>query len=115
MLVVTLAVSGPGNCVEVGGIPYVFARTWLGSFMMAAQCAHRGGPLHLGDLDEDGRRLVCPWHGSRTSILRIIKTAVPAVRTGNTVTAVFPVPATAERVLTHRPLSAALNWSSDGR
>ncbi|SRR6266571_6390253 len=108
MFVLTFAAAGRGNCAEIEGVPYVFARTSLGSFVMPARCAHRGGPLHLGDLDERGTRLVCPWHGGHTSVARMIKTAVPAVRTGNTVTAVFPDPADSGRAVTYRPLSAAL-------
>ena len=55
MLVLTFAVEGVGNCAEVGGIPYVFARTTLGSFVFPAQCGHRGGPLHLAMLDGSAR------------------------------------------------------------
>src|SRR6266566_1791974 len=102
MFVLTFAAAGRGNCAEIEGVPYVFARTSLGSFVMPARCVHRG------DLDERGTRLVCPWHGGHTSVARMIKTAVPAVRTGNTVTAVFPDPADSGRAVTYRPLSAAL-------
>ncbi len=108
MLVLTFAASGKGNCAEVEGMPYVFARTRLGSFVMPALCSHRGGPLHLGEFNAGGSALVCPWHGGRTSIAKLIRTAVPAVRTEETVTAVFPDPVDARYVITHRPLSAAL-------
>jgi nitrite reductase/ring-hydroxylating ferredoxin subunit/uncharacterized membrane protein len=30
---------------------------------LADRCAHRGGPLHEGDLEGDC--IVCPWHGTR--------------------------------------------------
>ncbi len=107
MLVLTFSTDGVGNCVEVADRPYVFARTGLGSFVMPARCPHRGGPLHLGGLTDDGR-LVCPWHGRATSVRRMIRTGVPAVRRGTTVTAVFPDEDGTEHRTTHRPLSADL-------
>lgn len=107
MLVVTFAVAGPHNCVDVGGTSYVYARTAQGSFVMPAGCPHRGGPLHLADLSPDGRRLVCPWHGGRNSLARI-RQQIPAVRRGDTVTAVVPHPPDVEAATCHRPMSAAL-------
>ncbi len=32
-------------------------------YAMADRCAHRGGPLHEGELEGDC--IACPWHGSR--------------------------------------------------
>jgi len=109
MLVLTFAATGTGNCAEVDGVPYVFARTRLGSFVMPAKCPHRGGPLHLAEFEGGGGRLVCPWHGGCASVARMIKTAVPAVRRGNAVTAVFPCGVDATHVITYRPLSRALS------
>jgi nitrite reductase (NADH) small subunit len=112
MLVLTFAAAGAGNCAEVDGVPYVFARTKLGSFVMSARCPHRGGPLHLGEFEDGGGRLVCPWHGRRASVTRMIKASVPAVRRGNTVTVVFPCAADASHAITYRPLSVALTLVS---
>ncbi|HEY3611968.1 MAG TPA: Rieske 2Fe-2S domain-containing protein [Pseudonocardiaceae bacterium] len=104
----SFAVEGTGNSVDVGGVPYVYARTPRGSFVLPARCAHRGGPLHLATVDETGALLVCPWHERTTSANRLIRRSVPAVRAGNTVTAVFPVPADTEVVTRHRPVSPDL-------
>ena len=32
---------------------------------MREECAHQGGPLHLGDIEDVGGKVcvVCPWHG----------------------------------------------------
>jgi nitrite reductase/ring-hydroxylating ferredoxin subunit len=108
MLVLTFAVDGAGNCVEVAGWPYVFARTRLGSFVLRARCPHRGGPLHLGAFERDGNRLICPWHGRANSVTRLVRTGVPAVRRGNRVTAVFPADGTDAHVVGYRPVSADL-------
>lgn len=105
MLVLTFALEGAGNCVEVGGVPYVYARTPRGSFVLPARCAHRGGPLHLATLDDEGARLTCPWHEQVTTTARLIRKGIPAVCRGNTVTAVFPVSADTETVTSHRPMS----------
>jgi nitrite reductase/ring-hydroxylating ferredoxin subunit len=108
MLVLTFAVDGAGNCVEVAEWPYVFARTGLGSFVLRARCPHRGGPLHLGALDRDGNRLICPWHGRANSVTRLARTGVPAVRRGNRVTAVFPDDGPVAHAVGYRPVSADL-------
>lgn len=55
-------------------------------------CPHRGGPLSLGRRTADGRRLTCPWHGTRVGVAALCRTALPMVRTGDTATAVLPDP-----------------------
>ncbi|MEU2118023.1 Rieske 2Fe-2S domain-containing protein [Streptomyces sp. NPDC016459] len=107
MPLVTFKVSGTDNCVRIDDLPYVYIRTEAGGSVLAASCPHRGGPLHLGTPDADNRRLVCPWHERGTSLSRL-RRLVPAVRTGDTVTAVLPGPADADVELCHLPLSPAL-------
>jgi nitrite reductase (NADH) small subunit len=95
--VVTFPVAGRGNCAVVDGTPYVYATVRGSGFVMRARCPHRGGPLHLAAAPEPagtgGRpgaaRLVCPWHERKTSVA-MLRAEIPAVRTGTTVTAVFP-------------------------
>jgi hypothetical protein len=112
MLVLTFAVEGTGNCVDVGGTPYVYARTPRGSFVLPARCAHRGGPLHLATLNDQGTQLICPWHEQATATTRLIRKGIPAVRKGNTVTAVFPVLADTKTTTSHRPISPDLRGIS---
>lgn len=107
MHVVTFSVAGRNNCAVIAGEPYVYARTDEGSFVMRARCPHRGGPLHLAELAPEGNRLVCPWHERKTSLTRL-RQEIPAVRSGDTVTAVFPGLPDAEVCTGHRPLSADL-------
>ena len=108
MPVLTFATEGAGNCVTVLGTPYVYAQTENGSFMLPARCPHRGGPLHLAVFENEGSRLVCPWHERATSVTRYIKAGSPAVRRGRVVTAVFPGPANTPHTAAYRPLSASL-------
>ncbi|MET9674020.1 Rieske 2Fe-2S domain-containing protein [Streptomyces sp. NPDC006482] len=56
--------------------------------VLSSRCPHRGGPLHLGDV-EDGR-LVCPWHGGSFPVARLCDRSHPSVRVGNTVTVYLP-------------------------
>ncbi|MFI9200068.1 Rieske 2Fe-2S domain-containing protein [Streptomyces sp. NPDC053048] len=107
MPVVTFSVAGPGNCVEVAGTPFVYARTPEGSFVMPATCPHRGGPLHLAGVTPQRNRLVCPWHERKVSLSRL-RQEVPAVRSGDRVTAVITGPAEAEITWQHKPLSPDL-------
>lgn len=109
MLVLTFRTGGAGNCVTVAGTPYVYARTVLGSFVLRARCAHRGGPLHLGRLDADRARLICPWHGRTTSVTAALRKGIPGVRRGEQVTAVFPVPPDEPHQVGYRPLSPDLS------
>jgi hypothetical protein len=107
MLVIRLQASGPRNCAEAAGVAYVYARTAQGGFVLPARCPHRGGPLNLAELTPEGDRLVCPWHSGKSSLARL-RRQIPAVRTGNVVTAVLPASPDADAELVHRPVSAAL-------
>jgi hypothetical protein len=53
-------------------------------------CPHRGGPLSLARLTPDGRRLACPWHGTKIGVTALRRTAVPMVRCGDEATVVLP-------------------------
>lgn len=114
MLVLTFAASGPGNCVTVGGVPYVYAQTRLGECVQAAKCPHRGGPLHLAELDGERGLLICPWHGGRARLKLGLGRGIASVRNGNRVTAVFPHPTDAPYEIGYRPLAPALRERTVG-
>ena len=124
MPVVSFPVSGRGNCVVLAGTAYVYATVAGRGFVMRAQCPHRGGPLHLADVAPDASRLICPWHERKTSVARL-RAAIPAVRSGDRVTAVFqdqrpaggqaaPAPLCGEAGREHRRLSPALSRAGSG-
>jgi nitrite reductase/ring-hydroxylating ferredoxin subunit/uncharacterized membrane protein len=46
-----------------GDLPLVIVRRDGTIHALADRCAHRGGPLHEGDLEGDC--ISCPWHGTR--------------------------------------------------
>ncbi|MFI8390481.1 Rieske 2Fe-2S domain-containing protein [Streptomyces sp. NPDC085540] len=102
MPVVNFPVAGRENCVVVAGTAYVYATLDGRGFVMNASCPHRGGPLHLAGVTPDAGRLICPWHDRKTSAARL-RAEVPAVRTGNRVTAVFPDRPAADRPAADRP------------
>jgi nitrite reductase/ring-hydroxylating ferredoxin subunit/uncharacterized membrane protein len=60
-----LAESTPRR-VDVRGASVVLVRRAGRIYALADSCAHLGGPLSEGSVDEDGIR--CPWHGSRFAL-----------------------------------------------
>jgi nitrite reductase (NADH) small subunit len=111
MYVVKIATVGRGNCAEIGRIPYVYASTEFGNFVLPARCPHRGGPLHLAKVEAESFRLICPWHGRANSATRAARHGPPAVRRGDRVTIVFPGDAPDECAIVHRPLSPDLRFN----
>jgi nitrite reductase/ring-hydroxylating ferredoxin subunit len=94
MRVVHLAGEGD-NYIEMGDERYlVLQDASLGCHTVSATCSHRGGPLHLGQVDETRRFIVCPWHKNRTSIERLLTNGLPTVRSRGRVTVVFGEEAT---------------------
>jgi nitrite reductase/ring-hydroxylating ferredoxin subunit/uncharacterized membrane protein len=55
--------EGEPRCAQAGGDRIVLVRRGGQVFALADRCAHRGGPLHEGELAGDC--IVCPLHGSR--------------------------------------------------
>jgi nitrite reductase/ring-hydroxylating ferredoxin subunit/uncharacterized membrane protein len=49
---------------SVDGVPVVVYRVDGRTVALADRCTHRGGPLHEGEVGDDGC-ITCPWHGSR--------------------------------------------------
>jgi len=51
---------------KVGDTPVVVVRRGSTVAVLADHCSHLSGPLHEGELIEDGGNdcIVCPWHGS---------------------------------------------------
>jgi nitrite reductase/ring-hydroxylating ferredoxin subunit/uncharacterized membrane protein len=54
--------EGEMRCVEADGTAVLVARTGGELYALSNSCAHRGGPLHEGEI-QDGT-VVCPWHAS---------------------------------------------------
>jgi hypothetical protein len=81
------------NFVTVGDESYFLLRLPGGDrVLFKDRCAHRGGPLHLGDWDGDACRLVCPSHqtGYPEKVLR--RLSAPLVYRNGRVTAVIDAP-----------------------
>lgn len=58
------------------------------TLVVPRECAHRGGPLDLGLIDQCERTVKCPWHGSTFKLSHFEKRALPTVRNGNMITIV---------------------------
>lgn len=59
--------EGDMRQVDVDGASLLVVRHHGRLFALADTCSHAGGPLHEGSLEGDV--VVCPWHGSRFSLL----------------------------------------------
>ena len=57
-----LADDRPAHALA-GELPLVIVRRNGTVYALADRCAHRGGPLHEGELEGDC--IACPWHGTR--------------------------------------------------
>jgi Rieske 2Fe-2S protein len=70
------------NFIEIGEQKFlVLQAEGKGCHTIAAKCPHRGGPLHLGEVEEDGHFLKCPWHKTRVSIPLLLRKGLPTIRT----------------------------------
>ncbi len=58
--------EGKMTRVDLNGAPVLLVRQHGAIYALGDVCAHLGGPLHEGTL-EDGC-VVCPWHGSRFAL-----------------------------------------------
>jgi nitrite reductase/ring-hydroxylating ferredoxin subunit/uncharacterized membrane protein len=54
--------EGQPQVADVEGVPVMLLRQGGQVFALSDRCAHRGGPLHEGEIS-DGC-VTCPWHGS---------------------------------------------------
>ncbi len=98
------------NTVLVGHDRFFVFRADNQLQLVRDSCPHRGGPLSLARLTPDGRRLSCPWHGTRVGVAALRRTAVPMVRSGDQATVVLsavaadaPVSVIRRRILANLP------------
>lgn len=71
------------NTVLVGHERYFIFAADGRPLLVRDWCPHRGGPLSLSRQTADGRRLVCPWHGTKVGTAAVKRTSVPMVRSGD--------------------------------
>ena len=89
MLVVHLD-SGE-NFIEIGEQRFlVLQAEGKGCHTISAKCPHRGGPLHLAEVEEGTHFLKCPWHKTRVSIPHLLRNALPTIRTRGRLSIVVP-------------------------
>lgn len=79
------------------------------SHLVRDWCPHRGGPLSLARLTPDGRRLTCPWHGTKVGVAAVRRTGVPMVRSGDEAIVLLPdTPEDVPVTLVHKRILANL-------
>ncbi|WP_051386266.1 Rieske 2Fe-2S domain-containing protein [Actinokineospora inagensis] len=86
---VRVELDWPRENTVVLGDRHFFAYDRSGAVhVIASRCAHRGGPLHLGRI-ENGK-LRCPWHGNDFRVDRLCARGVAVVQRGDRVIAYLP-------------------------
>ncbi|MFC4905746.1 Rieske 2Fe-2S domain-containing protein [Actinomadura gamaensis] len=84
------------------------------SHLVRDWCPHRGGPLSLARLTPDGRRLSCPWHGTKVGVAAVRRTGVPMVRSGDEAIVLLPdTPEDVPVTLVHKRILANLPPEAD--
>ncbi|AHH99597.1 hypothetical protein GCM10010174_18270 [Kutzneria viridogrisea] len=76
------------NVVVVGEQRYFGLERDGAVHLIASRCPHRGGPLHLGEVEGNGLR--CPWHGNSFRVDRLCTRGVSTVQRGPHVIAYLP-------------------------
>jgi nitrite reductase (NADH) small subunit len=86
---IRVELNWPQENTVIVGDRHFFAYDRSGAVhVIASRCAHRGGPLHLGRI-EDGK-LRCPWHGTTFRVDRLCARGVAVVQRGSKVIAYLP-------------------------
>jgi hypothetical protein len=67
--------------------------------LIASRCPHRGGPLHLGDMEAG--RLRCPWHGNSFRVQRLCVRGIATIQRDDKVIAYVPAKDDSEPVVSH--------------
>lgn len=68
----------PGVTIgQVHAVGIVLAGKWR---LVDSTCPHRGGPLHLGEVDPTSGVVTCPWHRISMHCVRLKPVVYPTVR-----------------------------------
>ena len=70
--------SGENKVVEVNGQEVALFNVNGEFFATSNTCAHKGGPLGEGMLEDDV--VTCPWHGWRFNVKTGVSPVVPTVK-----------------------------------
>jgi hypothetical protein len=96
------------NTVMVGHDRYFVLHTDGRSLLVRDHCPHRGGPLSLARLTPDGRRLSCPWHGTKVGVAAVKRGCLPMVRSGDEAVVMLPDAGDAPVSVIHKEILANL-------
>lgn len=76
------------NRLSIDGVGYFIFHKKEQPMIIPALCPHRGGPLHLGDAENDGEHITCPWHDTKFKINHLSCKKLPTLKVGNQLTIV---------------------------
>lgn len=81
-----------GDLIICGDDRFFVSRDAVGHrLLVSTRCAHRGGPLHMGQRDLSNGCIRCPWHKMNTPFEALKRRSLPALRIGSKWTACLPV------------------------
>ncbi|MCY1018666.1 Rieske (2Fe-2S) protein [Pyxidicoccus sp. MSG2] len=79
------------NFLQVGAERYFLLDPGDGPTVLAnGSCPHRGGPLHLGRMEDGTQAVYCPWHVRKVPLRHLQKTALPLVLRRDGAVAILP-------------------------
>ncbi|MBI2971889.1 MAG: Rieske 2Fe-2S domain-containing protein [Candidatus Aenigmarchaeota archaeon] len=70
--------DGEAKVVDANGTPIALYRVNGKFYATTNTCAHRGGPLGEGVLDNEV--ITCPWHGWRFNVASGINVIMPSIK-----------------------------------
>lgn len=74
--------------VAVDEKTYFLNRRHDATQLLPTTCPHRGGPLHMGEVTQDGESVICPWHENAYKVCNLEKRSLPTVRVKNMISTV---------------------------
>jgi nitrite reductase (NADH) small subunit len=59
------------NMMKLNEIKYFIINENKQTRFVSTKCPHRGGPLHYGHLEDNNKKVVCPWHDNIFQLCRL--------------------------------------------
>jgi nitrite reductase (NADH) small subunit len=84
MKIIVFSIIGT-DFVAVNDKSYFLNGDDYSTHLLPTTCPHRGGPLHLGEVNPDGNSITCPWHDNVYKVCNLESKSPPTVKIGSTI------------------------------
>lgn len=95
------------NMVKINDEKYFIYSDEKKSKLLPTMCPHRGGPLHYGKINKEGR-IVCPWHNNTYTKCRLEKKTIPTISINGAISAIVEKTAFVETWFEVLPVSKSI-------